>query len=145
MVVTREELEPYADIQLVLMQALEQRTGAWADMLPPEDGVEGYEIVRVPGRPDDGLTDYPHVRVSAYANDQVAAQRLAERARQIVQSLDNGGVIEMAPDCPDPELAGKTVQFDTARGDVPPEGQAYPNPNRTQVTGFFAFSLRRPR
>ncbi|AEV52226.1 hypothetical protein [Nocardia phage NBR1] len=140
MVVVKDET-PYANIELVLMEFL--KTFGETDTVVPPDGVKGIQINRMAGEPDDGLTDYPRVRVLVYDDDYVEAQRTAEKIRQRIYTLDNGGHIVMPPEA-DVDLAGKTVLFDTARGDVPPENEAYPNPERVQVSGYYAFSLRRP-
>ncbi|QUD15910.1 hypothetical protein [Nocardia phage KYD2] len=141
MVVVKDET-PYANIELVLMEFLASL--ADTDTVVPPDGATALQINRMAGEPDDGLTDYPRVRILTYADDYLVAQKLAERVRQRLYTLDNGGTFTMAADGPDEDLAGKVILFDTARGDVPPENEAYPNPERTQVSGYYAFSLRRP-
>lgn len=134
----------YANIELVLMHFYAEQLEVETDTVVLADGVTGLQVNRMPGEPDDGLTDYPRVRVLAYANDYQTAQKLAERVRQAHRILDNGGTVTMPDDHEDEDLAGKTVLFDTARGDVPPENEEYPNPERVQVSAYYAFSLRRP-
>lgn len=147
MVVVIDET-PYANVELVLMHyfdtVLDAYLDSFTDTAVPPDGKTAIQVNRMPGEPDDGLTDYPRIRVISYADDYTEAQRLAERIRQKVARLDNGGVVTMPPDA-DVDLADKVVQFDTARGDVPPENEAYPNPERVQVVAYYQFSLRRPR
>ena len=144
MVVTLN-LSPYANIELVLMQFFADTLELPTDTVVLADKVNGLQINRMTGPPDDGLTDYPRVRVICYHDDYAEAERMAERVRQAHQWIDNGRhAVVMANDA-DPDLAGKRVLFDTARGDVPPENEAYPNPDRVQVVSYYRYALRRPR
>lgn len=144
MVVVLDE-SPYANVELVLMQFYGEALDLPTDTVVLEDKVNGLQINRMTGEPDDGLTDYPRVRIISYHDDYAEAERMAERVRQVTQRIDNGRQpVVMAPDA-DPDLAGKTILFDTARGDVPPENEAYPNPDRVQVVSYYRYALRRPR
>lgn len=142
MVVVKDK-RPFANIELILMQHLGAVFAVYTDTDTPPDGTIGIQINRLPSTPDDGYTDWPRVRISVFHADYTEAERLSEKIRQEIYALDSGGTILMPPDA-DVDLAGKTILIDTARSDVPPENEAYANPERVLVSAYYELSLRRP-
>lgn len=132
--VVREPDTDFADIEELLMSYLS--TLAPTDTVTPDDSVPvGIRINRVGGE-DDTITDYPRVQVSVFAPTRNDANRIGERARQMLLVL--GGEQLLTDD-------GKRVTIDYCRTDVPPETVPYENPDRDFVTSYYRLGLMRPR
>ncbi len=137
--VVRLDLTPFPDIEDVLMAYLSPI--APTDTVVPDDGVDGIEITRV-GGPDDGITDYPRVEISCYADDRNACRTMAEEVRQAMQN----DVIRASPiDFTDDDEMVWSVQIDRCDTDTPAENIGYKNPGRRRKPAYYRLALRRPR
>jgi hypothetical protein len=137
-VVVKIDLSPWADIEDTLCEYLS--VVAPTDTVVPAEKVEGIEIVRV-GGPDDGITDYPRVQVTCYANTRDRVKIMAEEVRQLMQN----DVIRRAPIEFDADGLHWEVQVDRVDSDTPPENVGYKNPGRRAKPAFYRLGLRRPR
>lgn len=111
------------------------------DTVVPADGVAGIEVARIGGI-DDGITDYPLVEVSCYAEDRNTVKNMSEAVRQALQN----DVIRSAPvEYTDDDGFRWVVQVDRCDTDTPPENIGYKNPERRRRQAFYRLALRRPR
>ncbi len=137
-VVVQLSLDRFPDIEDVLMAYLSAI--APTDTVVPPKGVDGIEIARVGGT-DDGITDYPRVEITCYAEDRNTCKNMAEDVRQAMQN----DVIRANPiEYDDGQLAW-SVQIDRSDTDTPAENVGYKNPERRRKPAFYRLALRRPR
>lgn len=138
--VVKVTLDKYPDVEDVLMAYLAP-LGYDVDTVVPPDGTEGIEVVRIGGT-DDGITDYPRVEVSCYANNRARVKAMAEDVRQALQNdVIRGAEVNYV----DEDGYHWHVQVDRCDTDTPPETVGYKNPERRRRPAFYRLALRRPR
>lgn len=134
MVVSQAPLQPFPNVNMVLMEYLSDMAD-WTDTaVPPDEVTTGLQINRVGGA-DDGITDFPRVEVRAFAPTYLEADELAELVRQKLLVLGGNAVM----------VGGKTVVVDFCQTDQPPEDAPYDNPDRVVVPAWYRLGLMRPR
>lgn len=127
---------PFPDVELVLIAYLAPLVApGMVDTVAPPDGATGIRVTRVGGG-DDGVFDYPRVRVTCYAPARDSSVALGEQARQMMLVLGGQGV----------DLGGaRPVLVDTCATDSSPASDFYENPERREAEAHYVLSLRRPR
>lgn len=134
-------LGPFADAESVVLTMFDASTIAWngnpvlsvtatpANFVPPMIQVE-----RIGGQ-DDGLTDFPSMKINCFGVDRPMAWNLAEQCRQVILSAIRTSYV----------LDGKTVLIDNAKTTTPAEQLQDINIDFRLVVATYELSLRRPR